>query len=85
MRIFGDVQRVGYRFVVQDLARRMGVKGYVKNLPDGSVEIVAEASKEVIDKFVGAVHPNYYPRTKSIPKNQKILEKTAVLRLISQK
>lgn len=52
MRAYGDVQRVGYRFVVQDLARKLGVKGYVKNLPDGSVEIVAEASKEMVDKFV---------------------------------
>lgn len=55
VKAYGDVQRVGYRFVVQDLARKMGVKGYVKNLPDGSVEIVAEASKETIDKFVNAV------------------------------
>lgn len=55
MRVHGIVQRVGYRFVVQDLARKMGVKGYVKNLPDGSVEIVAEASKEIVDKFIDAV------------------------------
>jgi len=55
MRAYGDVQRVGYRFVVQDLARKMGVKGYVRNLSDGSVEIVAEASKEVVEKFVDAV------------------------------
>jgi len=55
IKAYGDVQRVGYRFVVQDLAREMGVKGYVKNQPDGSVEIVAEASKETIDKFVNAV------------------------------
>jgi len=55
VKAYGDVQRVGYRFVAQDLAREMGVKGYVKNLPDGSVEIVAEASKETIDKFVNAV------------------------------
>lgn len=55
IRAYGDVQRVGYRFVVQDVARKMGVKGYVKNLPDGSVEIVVEASKEIVDKFVGAL------------------------------
>ncbi len=55
IRAYGDVQRVGYRFIVQDLARKMGVKGYVKNLPDGSVEIVAEAPKEAVDKFVDAV------------------------------
>lgn len=55
IRVYGDVQRVGFRSIVQDLARRTGVKGYVKNLPDGSVEIVAEASKEIVDKFVDAV------------------------------
>lgn len=55
MKAYGDVQRVGYRFVVQDLARKIGVKGYVKNLPDGSVKIVAEASREIVDKFIGAL------------------------------
>ena len=55
MRAYGDVQRVGYRFAVQDLARKLGVKGYVKNLPDGSVEIVAEASKETVEKFADAL------------------------------
>jgi len=55
VRVYGDVQRVGYRFVVQDLARKFGVKGYVKNLPDGSVEVVAEASKDIVDKFIDAL------------------------------
>ncbi len=55
VKAYGDVQRVGYRFVVQDLARKLGIKGYVKNLPDGSVEVVAEASKETVDKFVNAL------------------------------
>ena len=55
IRAHGDVQRAGYRFVVQDLARRMGVKGCVRNLPDGSVEIVAEASEETLGRFVEAV------------------------------
>jgi len=55
VRVYGDVQRVGYRFVVQDSARKFGVKGYVKNLPDGSVEVVAEAPKDIVDKFINAL------------------------------
>ena len=48
----GVVQRVGYRDFVQELARELGVKGYVENLKDGSVCIVCEGEREVADGFV---------------------------------
>lgn len=37
----GRVQGVGFRWFVLDCALRCDVKGYVKNLPDGSVKIIA--------------------------------------------
>jgi acylphosphatase len=50
--IHGKVQRVGYRYIIQEIARELGVKGYVQNMPDGTVKVVAEAPKRVIQKFI---------------------------------
>jgi len=47
----GRVQRVGFRIFVEDAARREGVKGYVRNQHDGSVEVVAEADLEALRRF----------------------------------
>ncbi len=48
----GRVQGVGYRFFTQRTALELGIRGYVRNLPDGTVEVVAEGSPEVIEKFI---------------------------------
>ena len=42
------VQGVGYRYYVVDFATENGISGYVRNLPDGSVEVVAEGGREVL-------------------------------------
>ncbi len=52
IRIFGIVQGVGFRRYVQINAVRLGIKGYAKNLPDGSVEIVAEGYEESLNKLL---------------------------------
>lgn len=40
------MQGVGYRFFTIEAARRLGLKGYARNCPDGSVEVVAEGPRE---------------------------------------
>jgi acylphosphatase len=55
MIAFGRVQGVGFRFFVRDKATRHGIKGWVRNRPDGSVEIHAESRKELLDEFIAAV------------------------------
>jgi acylphosphatase len=40
--VTGDVQGVGYRAFVDSIARRFQIIGSVRNLPDGSVEVLAE-------------------------------------------
>jgi len=52
----GRVQGVGYRYFVAGCAHRTGVHGYVKNMPDGSVVMVAEGSHAALEDFAEMVH-----------------------------
>lgn len=47
----GRVQGVGFRFRTRQIAERFAVTGYVKNLPDGTVELVAQGDEGEIDRF----------------------------------
>lgn len=49
--ISGRVQGVGFRFFAQAAAAREGVYGWVRNLPDGQVEVHAEGEAEAINRF----------------------------------
>jgi acylphosphatase len=49
------VQRVGFRFFVENAAQREGIQGYVRNQHDGSVEIVAEGDADAIQRFEMAI------------------------------
>lgn len=49
--IMGNVQGVGYRFFAQRAAARHQVLGYVRNCPDGNVEVVAEGSPTDVEEF----------------------------------
>jgi acylphosphatase len=51
----GWVQGVGFRFTSERLARNYQVSGYVRNLPDGRVEIVAEGEQATLTAFLSAV------------------------------
>lgn len=48
----GTVQKVGYRDYVQETGRSLNIKGYVKNLRDGSVKIVCETDEDTLKKFI---------------------------------
>lgn len=45
----GKVQGVGFRFTVQQYASDLGLSGWVRNLPDGRVEILVEGERETIE------------------------------------
>ncbi len=49
--ISGEVQGVGFRFFTQRAAARHQVLGYVKNLPDGTVESLAEGNEKAVEGF----------------------------------
>jgi acylphosphatase len=48
----GHVQGVGFRYTTQTTAQSYDVVGYVQNLPDGRVKLVAEGSTAEIDRFL---------------------------------
>jgi acylphosphatase len=57
----GRVQGVGYRHFIAGCAQATGVRGYVKNLPDGSVEMVAESSPASLADFIRFAHARDNP------------------------
>ena len=52
MTISGHVQGVGYRANAKRVADRLGLVGWVMNLPDGSVELVAEGTPWHVEEFI---------------------------------
>lgn len=50
--VSGDVQAVGFRFTAIEVARDLGLVGWVRNNPDGTVEILAEGPKEKLENLI---------------------------------
>jgi acylphosphatase len=51
----GRVQGVGFRYTAQHVAANCPVAGYVRNLPQGDVELVAEGPADEVEAFLGAL------------------------------
>ncbi len=51
----GQVQGVGFRYNVKSVATGFDVTGWVRNLPDGGVELIAEGSKGELETFRQAI------------------------------
>lgn len=52
LEVTGRVQGVGFRWFTREKARRWGLAGWVRNRPDGSVEILAEGGREALEGFI---------------------------------
>ncbi|MCD6080306.1 MAG: hypothetical protein B6D53_03995 [Candidatus Omnitrophica bacterium 4484_49] len=65
VRVFysGRVQGVGFRFTAERIALEMGdVYGWVRNLPDGRVEVVAEGEEERLNEFLRRIREGLMKR-----------------------
>ncbi len=61
MRIIGTVQRVGYRHIVQNIARKHNITGTIENLEGYDVRIVAEGTRKDLEAFKEAIKISEYP------------------------
>lgn len=55
----GVVQGVGFRYTTAHIARRYEVKGFVRNLADGRVELVVEGAPEELERFLAEVADSF--------------------------
>jgi acylphosphatase len=55
----GTVQGVGFRYTTQRFAHELKLNGWVKNLPDGRVEMMAEGSRERIENLIYKLDKHY--------------------------
>ncbi|MBA3045526.1 MAG: acylphosphatase [Candidatus Thermoplasmatota archaeon] len=55
LRAKGEVQKVGYRDFTQNVARKLGIVGYVGNMRDGTVLIVCEGEESSIEEFIKTI------------------------------
>jgi acylphosphatase len=51
----GRVQGVGFRWFVREIARRADLAGWVRNCPDGSVELAASGSEDALMRLLDAL------------------------------
>jgi acylphosphatase len=54
--VSGRVQGVSFRYYTARTARTMGIVGWVRNLPDGTVQVVAEGDDADLDRFTAFLH-----------------------------
>jgi len=54
--VSGRVQGVGYRAFTRDVARKLGLKGFVRNLTDGRVEVYAEGEEELLKTLLSKLY-----------------------------
>lgn len=68
--ILGFVQGVGFRQFIKRNALSLGLKGFVRNLPDGRIEVVAKGVKEQIERLIDLCEKGpFFSEVKSVGVN----------------
>lgn len=70
--VSGRVQTAGYRAMVKNIALGLQIKGVVRNLDDGTVDIYCEASQDAFDKFREGINLKSEPSNLFMPSVEKI-------------
>ncbi len=66
-RATGRVQGVGFRYFVQQNAQELGVKGWVKNMSDGSVTMEIQGTQDLIDEMEERIRKgNFFVKVKEL-------------------
>ncbi|MBN1787723.1 MAG: acylphosphatase [Sedimentisphaerales bacterium] len=68
----GSVQGVGFRFTAHRIASRYGLTGFVRNMPDGRVEMLAQGSGQDIDAAIEDLQQTFRIRDTKI--NETVLD-----------
>ena len=55
----GRVQGIGFRYACRSLAQGFSVTGYVRNLQDGRVELIAEGERGELEGFLGEIQESH--------------------------
>jgi acylphosphatase len=52
----GRVQGVNFRWYTQETAKQLGLVGYARNMPDGSVQVLAEGERTALEQLISFLH-----------------------------
>lgn len=69
----GHVQGVGFRYTARALALKMSVAGFVRNLPDGRVEMIVEGELSKIDELIDEISKQMNGYIESIEQSTEVL------------
>ncbi|MBF0570058.1 MAG: acylphosphatase [Candidatus Omnitrophica bacterium] len=65
----GRVQGVGFRYTAREYARDLGLSGWVRNLGDGSVQLVVEGDENIILELIRKLEDNFVIQEKLISRS----------------
>ncbi|MFP7169335.1 acylphosphatase [Terribacillus sp. 7520-G] len=68
MVVGGKVQGVGFRLSAAEIARDLGLAGYVRNEANGTVQVYVEGDPERVEKFINEIRkgPNRFVKVKKV-------------------
>ena len=69
--VSGNVQGIGYRFFSENEAQKLNLTGWVRNLSNGDVEILAEGEENILNEFISILKTKHSYATISNMKIQK--------------
>lgn len=76
LTVSGRVQGVGFRYFTQDVAKKLGIVGWVRNTIDGKVEIQSFGKKDILENFINYIKQGpSHARVSNINPNWKSIEK----------